>query len=143
MQKFKGQNINIRRWCHIVGRHLIVHQQENCVKPTPSAFSIEKQTKINRRINYLILIVFFSCWFFSWSLTGIQIATPKKRRRVHGTQLLFPRWVSINSRARPLDDSSCDRKRFLPDFIHWTASSAFTHLGSRSNTWDTWGVYVK
>lgn len=27
--------------------------------------------------------------------------------------------------------------------MHWTASSADTHFGSRSNTCETWGVYVK
>lgn len=31
----------------------------------------------------------------------------------------------------------------LPDLMHWTASSADTHFGSRSNICDTWGVYVK
>lgn len=32
---------------------------------------------------------------------------------------------------------------YLPDLMHWTASSADTHFGSRSSTWDTCGVYVK
>jgi len=35
------------------------------------------------------------------------------------------------------------RIHYLPDFMHWTASSADTHFGSRSNTCDTSGVYVK
>lgn len=46
------------------------------------------------------------------------------------------RW-KLTSHRKPTENAK------LPDLMHWTASSADTHLGSRSNTCDTWGVYVK